>query len=48
MEIKEAADSDGQLGRFVYDSMRRFQHFKTLFCGRLILSNMLICYPGEK
>jgi len=28
--------------------MRRFQHFKTLFCRSLLLSNMQICYHRRK
>jgi len=28
--------------------MRRFQHFKTLFCKSLLLSNMQICDPRRK
>ena len=31
----------------VHYNIRRFQHFKTLFCRSLLLSNMQICYLVE-
>ena len=31
----------------VHYNIRKFQHFKTLFCRSLLLSNMQICYLVE-